>query len=326
MPRVAIAMAVFDDERYLPQTLEALATQSTQDFHLTVYDDASRDRSAEVAEGFAQRMPLTVIRGSHRGRHLAKVEARRRAVTAPYLLVLDSDVELPRDALARMTALLDADPRVAVVSAIARAFEARPYGRAQAFIEDVFFHSNADAEGQGRWIVGGCAMFRGSAIEGIEVRSDLGEDNDLSEKLRRSWRILAPLDLVAVHHGVPTTLGGVLLRFQRDGVRVRAMLRAYPGTRQLGNLARLAPLPLALLLLGGAACRSTAVAGAAGALLFAYVGAFLWASRRVVAPPGVRLAGALLFAVGNLGFGFGYLREALRGRSALMREPERPAR
>jgi hypothetical protein len=169
-------------------------------------------------------------------------------------------------------------------------------------------------------------MLRRSALAGLEVRSDLGEDNDLSEKLRRAWRLLSPLDLVAVHYGVPTTLGGVLRRFHRDGVRVRALLRVYSGARQLGHVARMVPLPLVAVAVAAAALEWHAVAGASAALLGAYVAAFLWASRNVPARPADRLCGAALFTLGNLAFGVGYAQEALRRPSDLMQEPGRPAR
>lgn len=324
MPRVAIAMAVYDDERHLPLALGALAAQTFREFHLTVHDDGSTDRSAAIAEGFADRLRIDVVRGEHRGRHQAKQAAWSRAAGAPFLMVLDSDVVLPPDALARMVALLEREPRAAAVSAVARSFTGRRYGRAQAFMEDLFFRSNVDAEGNGRWIVGGCVMYRRSAVEALEARADVGEDNDLSEKLRRSWKLLCPLDLVAEHHGVPATLGGVLRRFYRDGVRVRALLRAYSGARQLGSLVRLAPLPLAAATVGGAVAMSPGLAAGGIGLTGAYLAAFLWASRHVPAPLGDRLGGALLFTFGNLGFGLGYLRESLRGRSELMREPSRP--
>jgi glycosyltransferase involved in cell wall biosynthesis len=323
VPKVAIAMAVFDDERYLPLALEALCAQTFREFHLTVHDDGSSDRSAEIAEGYAGRIPLRVVRGPHRGRHFAKQAAWDEAVPAPYLLVMDSDVAPPPDALARMVVRLDADPSAAAVSARTLAFRGRCLGPSQAFLERFFFDVNAGADDQGRWIVGGCVLLRRSALDGVEIRADVGEDNDLSEKLRARWRLLAPRDLIADHYGVPTTVLGVLRRFERDGVRVRSLLRTYPGARQLGNVARLVPLPLAAAALVGLLAGQPWLAAASAAALAGYMGALLVASRRVPATIADRLGGTLLFTFGNVGFGWGYLREALRGRARVMREPAR---
>lgn len=317
-------MSVYNDERHLPRALDALQGQTWRDFELVILDDGSTDRSAEVAESYAGHLPLTLVRAEHRGRQLAKQASREAAPKRDFFLVLDSDVALPPDALQRMVALLDGDATVAAVSARARADTRRRFGAGQAFMEDLFFDVNSDAEGNGRWIVGGCVLFRRAALAGIEVRTDVGEDNDLSEKLRQNWRLLVPRDLVAIHYGVPTTLWGVLKRFAREGMRVRSLLRVYPRARQMGNIARLAPLPLAVAAVAGAATGHLWLTFAAFGMLAAYVTAFAYASRNVAARPLDRLAGTLLFTFGNLGFGVGYLRESLRLRPAgVMREPNR---
>jgi glycosyltransferase involved in cell wall biosynthesis len=317
-------MAVYNDERYLPRALDALAAQTWRDFQLVVLDDGSTDGSAELVERYSQRMPLTLVRAEHRGRQLAKQASWDTAPAGELLLVLDSDVALPPDALARMVALIDSDATVAAVSARARADTSRRFGSGQAFMEDLFFDVNSDQKGNGRWIVGGCVLFRRSALAGLEVRSDVGEDNDLSEKLRQSWRLLVPRDLVATHYGVPTTAWGVLKRFAREGMRVRSLLRAYPNARQLGNVARLVPLPLTVAAIAGAATGQIWLALAAVGMLAAYAAAFAFASRTVSARPVDRLAGALVFTFGNIGFGVGYLRESLRTRGAgVMHEPNR---
>jgi hypothetical protein len=222
---------------------------------------------------------------------------------------------------------MESDPRIAAVSARTLAFVGRPLGPSQRFLERFFFAVNSGGRGEGRWIAGNCVLLRRRALEGLEVRSDIGEDNDLSQKLRERWRLVAPEDLVADHYGVPTTLAGLLRRASREGIRVNALLRAYPGARQIGNVARLVPLPLAVV--GALGIVLAAVAGAewlaalAAFGLAGYVAALLVVSRGVPGTLAERLGGALLFTLGNLGFGWGYLREALRGRSAVMRDPVR---
>src|SRR4051812_48778473 len=109
--RVAIAMAVYNDSKYLRLSLDGLCAQAFRDFHLTVLDDGSTDGSAELAESYSDRLPITVHRAPHRGRHDAKQASWQLSEpTAPYLMVLDSDMELESDALARMLAILDSQP------------------------------------------------------------------------------------------------------------------------------------------------------------------------------------------------------------------------
>src|SRR3982074_368468 len=95
-PRVAVAMAVYNDAKYLPHSLDALSGQSFRDFHLTVLDDESTDSSASVAAGYLERSPMTIHRAPRRGRKDARPAAWNLAPPdAPYLLVLDSDMALP---------------------------------------------------------------------------------------------------------------------------------------------------------------------------------------------------------------------------------------
>lgn len=321
-PRVAVAMAVYDDAQYLPLALEGLCAQGFRDFHVTVYDDGSSDSSAAIAESYRDRLPLRTIRGEHLGRHFAKQKSWAEAAPAPFLFVLDSDMVLPADALERMVAAMEADPAAASVSARYRCATGRRFGAAQAFIDDVFFETVARPGGEGRWIVGACVLLRRAAIDGIDVRADLSEDQHLSQKLRERWRLLLLTDVIAVHHGIPASLPGVVQRFYREGVRVRALHRAYAAALQVGSVARLVPLPLFTLLAGGVVFAPPLAAASLG-LLAAYVAAFLLASRRVPARLRDRIAGALLFTVANLGFGAGYAREELRRRSTVMREPQR---
>jgi glycosyltransferase involved in cell wall biosynthesis len=54
-PSVSVGVPVYNGEAYLEQTLGALLDQSWTDFELIVCDNASTDRTQEIAEGFAAR-------------------------------------------------------------------------------------------------------------------------------------------------------------------------------------------------------------------------------------------------------------------------------
>ena len=60
-PTVTIGVPVYDGERYLAQMLESLAAQTYEDFEVVVSDNASTDRSVEIARDFAARDPRIVI-------------------------------------------------------------------------------------------------------------------------------------------------------------------------------------------------------------------------------------------------------------------------
>jgi len=311
MTRVAVAMPVYNDERYLPLALDALAAQTYRDFKLTLVDDGSTDRSAVIAEGYADRIPMTIIRAEHRGLRTTKRAAVEAAPDeAEFVLILDSDTALPEHAMERMVELLDRDPQVAAVSAQARCVTDRRWGRGQAFFEDLVRETNLNEREETRWIVGACVMFRRSVLRGIRMRVDINEDSDLSLQLRDHYRLLQPRDLVAQHYGVPTTLRGIWHRGYRDGLRVRALIRAHSSGLQLGSISRLVPLPLGAAIVAGTLTLQPWLAGSAAALAGLYVGAFLVASRKVPGDLATRLEGTGLFLLSNLGFALGFVRES----------------
>jgi cellulose synthase/poly-beta-1,6-N-acetylglucosamine synthase-like glycosyltransferase len=314
--RVGIAMPLYNEERYLPLALDALCEQTYRSFRLVIVDDGSEDGSAAIAEGYRDRIPLTVIRAEHRGLRTTKRAAVEAVpAEAEFILMLDSDVVLPPDAIERMVELLDSDPSVAAVSGQARSVTNRPWGRGQAFFEDLVRQTNMSADGETRWIVGGCVMLRRSAMRGIRMRVDINEDTDLSLRLRDRFRLLQPPDLVASHFGVPTSLRGVWHRGYRDGVRVSALVRAYPAAGyQVGSIARLVPLPLGAATVVGALLLQPWLSAASLAVLGAYAGAFLYASRKVPGDLATRLEATGLFVLSNFGFGLGFIETLLQRR------------
>jgi len=316
MPRVAIAMPVYNDEQYLALALEGLCRQTDRDFALTVVDDGSTDASAAVAESFADRLPITVIRAEHRGLRTTKRAAvEASSPDAEFVLMHDADIELPDDAIERMVAMLDSDANVAAVSATARSVPSRRWGRGQAFFEYLVRHSLVNDRDESRGIVGGCVMLRRTALAGIRLRVDINEDVDLSLQLRNRFKLMWPRDLVADHWGVPTTLRGIWNRGYRDGLRVRAIMRVHPKDFQLGTVARLVPLPLSAAMAVGALTLQPWLVGGAATMLAAYTAAFLYASRHVPGDLGTRLEGTALFLLSNFGFAAGFVRESLSKRT-----------
>src|SRR3954453_10689919 len=55
LPRVTIGVPVYNGERYLARTLEALLAQTFRDFELIITDNASTDRTVQIAQDFARR-------------------------------------------------------------------------------------------------------------------------------------------------------------------------------------------------------------------------------------------------------------------------------
>jgi len=55
MPRVSIGLTVFNSERYLDESIQSLLAQTFQDFELIISDNASTDRTRDIALSYAAR-------------------------------------------------------------------------------------------------------------------------------------------------------------------------------------------------------------------------------------------------------------------------------
>ena len=94
VPRVAVLLPAYNGEDLLQQALESVVAQTYADWEAVVVDDASSDRTAEVAQSFARRAPerVTVIRLSE---NLGVGGAREAAIRATrggeLICLLDQD-------------------------------------------------------------------------------------------------------------------------------------------------------------------------------------------------------------------------------------------
>ena len=52
-PRVSIGLPVYNGERYLPQALDAILSQTFEDFELIISDNASTDSTQDICKSYA---------------------------------------------------------------------------------------------------------------------------------------------------------------------------------------------------------------------------------------------------------------------------------
>lgn len=106
MPLVSVVVIGYNDAAHLPTALRSVQRQAMSDLEILVVDDASTDDMPEVARRFADNDPrIRVLRldqnsgGCSRPRNVGVEAALGR-----YVMFLDSDDELPRQAAARLVA------------------------------------------------------------------------------------------------------------------------------------------------------------------------------------------------------------------------------
>lgn len=106
-PLLSVVVPVYDNEPWLPATLDSLLSQPVRDIEVVVVDDGSHDRSAEVAEAYAARDPrVRVVRQPNSGVSIARNNAIPLC-RGRFLTFADGDDVLPEDAWTEMLATLE---------------------------------------------------------------------------------------------------------------------------------------------------------------------------------------------------------------------------
>ena len=112
-PRVSIGVPVYNGERYLAATLDSLIGQTFEEFELIICDNASTDRTAEIARAYAARDRR--IRYVPSDRNIGSVRNFNRAFrlgTGEYFRWFSADDLAAPESLARCVEVLDAEPAV----------------------------------------------------------------------------------------------------------------------------------------------------------------------------------------------------------------------
>ncbi len=110
MPRVSVILPVFNRERYLPQAIQSVLSQSFADFELLLLNDGSDDRSGEIAAQAAKVDSRAVlVEGPRRGvvyqRNLGVKMAK-----ADLIALMDSDDISLSDRLASQVRFMEGRP------------------------------------------------------------------------------------------------------------------------------------------------------------------------------------------------------------------------
>jgi glycosyltransferase involved in cell wall biosynthesis len=113
-PRVSVLLPVRNGERFVAEAIESILAQTEPDFELIVVDDGSTDATPDIIRRFddprirvVTQEPLALVAALNRGLD----EAR-----ASYVVRQDADDVSAPTRIERLVEVLDADPRVAVVS------------------------------------------------------------------------------------------------------------------------------------------------------------------------------------------------------------------
>ena len=115
MPAVSVCVPLYRKEEFIAQTLRSVLDQTFTDFELVVLDNASPDRSAEIARSFDDPRVTVAANAST----VSPTENFNKVVSlsgAPLVKVLCADDLLHPNCLERQMAVMAGDPTLAMVS------------------------------------------------------------------------------------------------------------------------------------------------------------------------------------------------------------------
>ena len=241
-PAVTVLIGAYDNELTLTRAIASILAQTESNLELIVIDDGSTDRSGAVATEAIGSDPRARVMRLERNVGIARsLNAGLRAGAAPVVAIQDADDHSEPGRLARQLAVLESDPRIAVVGSRMREVDAagrvlRPRTTfAAGDVGDVLMRFNP--------IPNSSAAFRCApalAIGGYDQRYRYVPDHDLWLRLAERHRVVALEEELSTR-----VMGGsnVAARAERaqiaEGIAIRARaLRRRRTLREARGLVR----------------------------------------------------------------------------------------
>lgn len=198
-PKVSVVIPAYNEGKFIEPTLKSLLNQTHKDFELIVVDNASTDDTAIIAESFGARVVVQKIKGVAAARQKGFESARGEIIAST-----DADSIVPANWVAKIAERYEKDSRLAGFGGLANlysgALTATAAGR---YLFPIFWQ--IDKMVSGGWNMSGFNMsVRKSAfkkIGGFDTNLKMGEDIDLSKKLRTVGRVKIDMNLFVFSSG-----------------------------------------------------------------------------------------------------------------------------
>ncbi len=109
-PLVSIVLTLYNDERFIAEAIESVKRQSYQNWELIIVDDASTDKSAEIAETYTDDERIRLIRNEKNGQVSNAHNVGDRICRGAYIAPLDSDDLWVPEKLEKQVAYMETHP------------------------------------------------------------------------------------------------------------------------------------------------------------------------------------------------------------------------
>jgi glycosyltransferase involved in cell wall biosynthesis len=194
MPKISVAMPVYNCERYVAQAVESILAQTFADFEFLIVDDGSTDTSRTILETYAARdARIQLVSRPNTGLLVALNEMLSRA-RGEYVARMDADdVALPQR-FEQQVRYLDEHPECVLVGS--RVIIIDPDGDPLTVMGSALTHEEIDhgfMTAQGQLVYHPSVVFRRQVVlelGGYRPEFDLVEDADLFLRLAEIGRIV----------------------------------------------------------------------------------------------------------------------------------------
>lgn len=249
---VELVVLDLDGGERLERCLDSVAAQSVPVARVVVWDNGSRTPVEERLRGRAYPFELALGRSPENLGFTGGVNAAISLCAAPFVGLVNNDVELDPRWLETLRAMFDGAPRLAAVQSVIAMPDGRIDGAgidvADGTIRQALHRSPAAlaATAAEPWGVSAtAALYRAEALRDVAAGGDLlraelfayYEDVELSARLRaRGWRLALARAVLATHAGSATgeRLGGRRLYLQTRNRYLVA--RSWPGAGRVPAL------------------------------------------------------------------------------------------
>ncbi len=113
MPKITVAMPVYNDSSYLQESIDSILKQTFNDFTLLIIDDGSTDNSLKIISKYNDKRIKIIRHHQNMGRPRARNTALATA-DSEYLAWMDADDIARVDRLQKQIAFLDEHPQLSI--------------------------------------------------------------------------------------------------------------------------------------------------------------------------------------------------------------------
>ena len=190
--KVSIVIPAHNEEDSIANTLKAVCAQKYPDFEVIVVDNASSDKTSEIAKTF----PVKVVREDRKGLLFAR-EAGRLAATGEIIANVDADCR-PKETWLSKNVVYFSDPKIVAVSGPYNYYDGSRFFRfTSLFLQKtlyVFMNNVLNNTHRGGVLIGGNNLIRASVLKkagGYDTSlAFYGEDTNTAKRVSKFGKII----------------------------------------------------------------------------------------------------------------------------------------